>query len=107
MLPDSGSSVSMLPLHMAQKMGALLHKLETPLRLAVCGPAGVLCHRRFEATIKFKDKTVRTTVFVAKDVPPVLSSAASYGLELLIRPSDNGTGQAFTVVDGGCAAAST
>ena len=51
LLPDSGSSVTMMPTLQAKKAGFRLQKLRDPLHLTVAGLGGVSCTHRFQTAI--------------------------------------------------------
>ena len=104
LLPDSGSSVTMLPTHMARRLGWTYERMVRPLRLATCGKSGVETPYSFEGAVQANGGVIRTTLYVAPDVPAVLSSAVCYALKILIRPDRGGnTGMGYSATGGGIA----
>ena len=108
LLPDSGSSVTMLPTHMARKLGWTYQRMVRPLRLATCGSSAVEPAYSFDAAVRVNGNAVRLTVYVAPNVPAVLSSAVCYALGILIRPDCSGnTGKGYSAAGGGIATTGT
>ena len=108
LLPDSGSSVTMLPTHMVRKLGWVFKRLARPLCLATCGPNGIQPVHCYDGEITANDNIVRVTVYVAPRVPAVLSSAVCYALGILIRPDRSGnTGKGYSATGGGIATTGT
>ena len=104
LLPDSGSSVTMLPTHLARRLGWTYKRMVRPLRLATCGSSVVKPACSFDGAVRVNGKAVRLTVYVAPNVPAVLSSAVCYALGVLVRPDRSGnTGQGYSSAGGGIA----
>ena len=75
-----------------------------PLRLATCGSSAVEPPYSFDGAVQANGGTVRVTVYVAPNVPAVLSSAVCYALRILIRPDRSGnTGKGYSAAGGGIA----
>ena len=96
LLPDSGSSVTMLPTHLARRLGWTYRRKVRPLRLATCGSSAVETAYSFDGTLRVNGNAVRHTVYVAPTVPAVLSSVVCYALGILARPDRSGnTGKGY------------
>ena len=98
----------MLPTHLARKLGWTYERMARPLRLATCGKSGVETPYSFEGAVQANGGVIRTTLYVAPDVPAVLSSAVCYALKILIRPDRGGnTGMGYSATGGGIATTGT
>ena len=77
-----------------------------PLRLETCGSSAAEPAYSFDAAVWVNSNAVRLTVYVAPNVPAVLSSAVCYALGILVRPDRSGnTGKGYSAAGGGIATA--
>ena len=98
----------MLPTHLARRLGWTYERMARPLRLATCGKSGVEAPYSFECAVQANSGVIRTTLYVAPDVPAVLSSAVCYALQILLRPDRKGnTGKGYSATGGGIATTGT
>ena len=94
----------MLPTHLARKLSWTYRRMVRPLRLATCGSSTVEPAYSFDGAVRVNGNAVRLTVYVAPNVPAVLSSAVCYALGILVRPNRSGsTGKGYSATGGGIA----
>ena len=88
-LPDSGSSVTMLPLRTLREARAVVKEMP-PLPLTVAGQGTLACTHQCEMVLEWGGRAIRTTVASAATAPAVLSAQACVALGL--HPAEYGGG---------------
>ena len=88
-LPDSGSSVTMLPLRTLREARAVIKEMP-PLPLTVAGQGTLACTHQCEMVLEWGGRAIRTTVASADTAPAVLSAQACVALGL--HPAEYGGG---------------
>ena len=63
LLPDSGSSVTMLPTNLARKLSWTYQRMVRPLRLATCGSSAAELPYSFDGAVQANCGVVQVTVY--------------------------------------------